>query len=340
MSGGVDSSVAAALLQRQGCHCRGMFMITHDQAHAGQSDARQVADQLGIQLHVLDLRHDFREIIDYFLREYQAGRTPNPCVYCNRRIKFGRLWDYARDHGAEYIATGHYACIEPDSGQSVLYESQNTAKDQSYVLSMIPRDVLKHIKLPLSSFVKDETRRMAAELDLHIEQKPDSQEICFIPDDNHIGLLEQLCPELCRTGDVVDMDGQVLGQHEGIHRFTIGQRRGLGIALGEPAYVVRIDPENNTVVLGPREALMHKTLYAGRVNWQMDIPTEPFEAKVKIRYNHRGSPGTVFPEKDSVRIEFHEPVSAITPGQAAVMYIQSAGRWRVAGGGWINGFSD
>ncbi|MBN1817498.1 MAG: tRNA 2-thiouridine(34) synthase MnmA [Sedimentisphaerales bacterium] len=338
MSGGVDSSVAAALLQQQGYHCSGLFMITNDQAQANQSDAQKVAEQLGIELHVLDLRGEFERIIRYFCDEYAAGRTPNPCVYCNRYIKFGLLWDFARERGADRIVTGHYARILYENGAAGLYEATNPQKDQSYVLSMIPRERLEQILLPLGSHAKDQTRTMAFEMRLHIEQKPDSQEICFIPDDNHIGLLEERRPDLVRSGKVVDSSGKILGEHTGLHRFTIGQRRGLGIAMGQPAYVIGLDPQTNTVILGSKEEVMASSLRAVGVNWLIDPPGQTIHGNIKIRYNHPGAPGKISPlgtDANEVQVDFDEPVSAITPGQAAVFYLENDFGRQIAGGGWI-----
>ncbi len=339
MSGGVDSAVAAALLIRQGYDCVGIFMMTNDQASAAEQDARQVADTLGIALHVLDLRDSFTSIIDYFCREYQSGRTPNPCVLCNRTIKFGRLWEYARNHGADFLATGHYARIVQRPDEAALYQADSIAKDQSYVLSMIERAILPHILLPMASMTKPQTRRLAESYGLHINQKPDSQEVCFIPQDDHAAFLCRHCPDLHQTGRVIDPSGKVLGTHDGIHRFTIGQRRGLRIALGHPAYVVRIDPITHTVTLGPKEMLLHRRLRASGVNWLIDPPAESFSGITKIRYNHSGCPARIVlrgDPPDEVLVHFEQPVSAITPGQAAVLYIQDNRGLRVAGGGWID----
>lgn len=337
MSGGVDSSVAACLLLEHGYECTGLFMITNDQSAECRQDAQKVADQLGIQLDVLDLRDIFRQdIIEYFCNEYQAGRTPNPCVYCNRRIKFGLLWDYARQHGARFLATGHYALIEHHQDESLLFEAENTAKDQSYVLSMVRRDILGHILLLHGHRDKHSTRRMAAELGLHIHRKADSQEICFIPDDDYIGLLEQKRPAIACEGDIVDSGGRILGRHKGIHRYTIGQRRGLNIALGYPVYVTKINADDNTVVLGPREELLSNSLTAVNVNWLINPLQEAVKGKVKIRYNHTGSPARIIPAgPDEVNIKFDQPVSSVTPGQAAVMYIENDNKWQVIGAGWI-----
>ncbi len=340
LSGGVDSSTATALLCRKGLDCTGVFMITNDNAQHAQADAETVAEKLKIKLHVLDLRKDFDHILDYFRNEYKKGRTPNPCVFCNKYIKFGKLWDFAQNNGAQFIATGHYARILNQKSDTGLYESADTAKDQSYVLSMVDRSVLPHIILPMSDFSKQQTRQMAAEFGLGTEHKAESQEICFIPNDDYIAVLEQICPELVREGDIIDGSGKVLGRHSGVHRFTIGQRRGLRIAMGKPYYVVKIDAENNTVTLGPKEQLSNRKLKATAVNWLVDEPTSPFRAKVKIRYNNKGAPALVNPQGNKVDIEFDEPVSAITPGQLAAFYIQEHVNSRLIGGGWIDKVGD
>jgi tRNA-specific 2-thiouridylase len=311
-------------------------MMTNDSARHAQADAEAVAKTLGIELHVLDLREDFEQILDYFCSEYRRGRTPNPCVLCNRLIKFGKLWDFARNRGAHSLATGHYARILKHDGDVGLYEAVDAAKDQSYVLAMINKDLLPNIILPMGDYSKEQTRRMAAEFDLGTEHHEESQEICFIPDDDYAAVLEQRCPELARKGDIVDSTGKILGEHSGVHRYTIGQRRGLRVAMGRPYYVTKIDAESNTVTLGPKEEVMHTRLRATRTNWLTEKPASPFRAKVKIRYNDRGASATVVPQENGATVEFDEPASAITPGQLAAFYIQDAGRSRVIGGGWID----
>ncbi len=340
LSGGVDSSTAAALLLEAGFSCAGVFIITNDQSHHAQADAEDVAKRLGIKLYVLDLRSDFERIIDYFCSEYKKGRTPNPCVLCNRLIKFGKLWDFARDNGAQFHATGHYARILKANGQVGLYEAVNVAKDQSYALSMIDRGVLPNIILPMGCYSKGQTREMAAKFGLGTAQKAESQEICFIPDDDYVSMLEQRCPELVREGKIVSSDGNLLGEHSGVHRFTIGQRRGLRVAMGKPYYVARIDAESNTVTLAPKEEVVHRKLWVTGVNWLVDKPASSFRAKVKIRYNDSGASASVFPQGDTAIAEFDEPNLAITPGQLAVFYIEEGGNYRVVGGGWIDKAAD
>ena len=336
LSGGVDSSTATAILQRDGIDCEGVFMITNDSAHHAQSEAEMVAGELGIKLHVLDLRKDFERILDYFYTEYRKGRTPNPCVFCNRLIKFGKLWEFAQNHGARFLATGHYARILNQNNDIGLYEAANPSKDQSYVLAMIQKDMLPNIVLPMGDYSKDQTREMAANFGLRTAQSSESQEICFIPDDDYVAVLEQRCPELIRRGNIVDSSGKVLGEHNGVHRFTIGQRRGLRVAMGKPYYVTKIDAESNTVTLGPKEEVMQNQLRAKNINWLIDEPASLFRAKVKIRYNSKGALATVIPHDDHVIVEFDEPVSAITPGQLAAFYVRGEKNNRLIGGGWID----
>jgi tRNA-specific 2-thiouridylase len=336
LSGGVDSSTATALLQRAGFDCEGVFMITSESARHAQAEAEMVAGELGIKLHVLDLRKDFEQILEYFYTEYRNGRTPNPCIFCNRLIKFGKLWEFTRNHGARFLATGHYARILNHNDNIGLYEAANPSKDQSYVLAMIRKEMLPNIVLPMGDYSKDQTRQMAEKFGLRTAQSTESQEICFIPDDDYVAVLEQRCPELVRRGNIVDSSGKVLGEHNGVHRFTIGQRRGLRVAMGRPYYVTKIDAESNTVTLGPKEEVMQNRLRAVNVNWLIEQPALPFQAKVKIRYNSKGALATVIPKDNHVIVEFGEPVSAVTPGQLAAFYIQEEKNNRLIGGGWID----
>lgn len=339
LSGGVDSSTAAALLLESGFDCAGVFMITCDQMSDAQTDAEEIAERLGIRLYVLDFRRDFEQIFEYFCSEYKNGRTPNPCVQCNRVIKFGKVWDFARDNGAQFLATGHYARILRTDGVVGLYEAVEPAKDQSYVLSMIDKKILPYIIFPMGDYSKSQTRQLASRFGLGTEENSESQEICFIGDD-YVAVLEQRCPEFICKGNIVDKSGQVLGEHSGVHRFTVGQRRGLRVAMGEPYYVTRIDSESNTVTLGPKEEVMHSKLVATGVRWLVQEPKSAFRAKVKIRYNDTGFIATVFPGADKVVVEFDEANCAITPGQLAVFYVQEGQNSRVVGGGWIDRADD
>jgi len=342
LSGGVDSSTSTALLQQDGFDCEGVFMITSDNACSAQTEAEKVAEELGIKLHVLDLRKDFEQILEYFYTEYRHGRTPNPCVLCNRLIKFGKLWQFALNHGARFLATGHYARIVNRNNNIGLYQAANTSKDQSYVLAMIRKEMLPNIVLPMGDYSKGQTREMAAKFGLPTAQSRESQEICFVPDDDYIAVLERRCPELVRRGNIVDSSSKVLGEHNGIHRFTIGQRRGLRVAMGKPYYVTKIDAETNTVTLGPKEEVMRKKLLVTGINWLIDAPAFLFRAMVKIRYNSRGAFATVTPQfgSNSMLVEFDKPVSAITPGQLAAFYVLEEKNHRLIGGGWIDKVAD
>jgi tRNA-specific 2-thiouridylase len=336
LSGGVDSSTAAAILLREGYDCAGLFMITHDQAQKSREMAQLATRQLGIELHVLDVRKDFEQVIEYFCCEYKAGRTPNPCVMCNRIFKFGKLWEFAKSKGADFLATGHYARILPTDDGPGLFRAIDEVKDQSYALAMLDRKMLDHVIFPLGQFTKPQVRDMAQQFGLVTAENDESQEICFIPDNNHVAFLEKLFPEIIKTGKVVGSNGQVLGEHNGIHRFTIGQRRGVRIAMGQPWYVVKVDALTNTVTLGPKTEVMHKKLTASPVNWLIKKPTSPFRAAVKIRYNARPADAVVTPDDPTATVEFNEPVSAITPGQLSVFYIQQTSGMQTAGAGWIN----
>ncbi len=336
LSGGVDSSTAAALLIEQGCDCTGIFMITGSSDKSSPADAQTIAKRLGIKLYILDLRKEFEKVLEYFINEYKSGRTPNPCVYCNRYIKFGTLFEFAKNKGADFFATGHYARILKDgTGESGLYAAADSHKDQSYALAMVDRKTLEQLIFPLGQYSKEQTRTLASRFGLEIQGRKESQEICFIPDDDYAAVLESRCPEIVRKGKIIDSSGRVLGEHNGTHRFTIGQRRGLRVAMGLPYYVTDINADSNTVTLGPKEQLMSTTLRACRVNWLADRPGSPFMANVKIRYNSNAVPAKVIPQANNVTIEFEKKVSAVTPGQLAVFYINNDFGSMVIGGGWI-----
>jgi tRNA-specific 2-thiouridylase len=345
MSGGVDSSVAAYLLKQQGYEVIGLFMRTGVHADEGErahkqgccsaldaGDARRVADRLDIPFYALDFEQDFSRIIDYFADEYLTGRTPNPCVVCNSWLKFGKLWSYGRQLQADFIATGHYARVEHGGGAVELHRAIDSDKDQSYVLYGIRREVLPHLLFPIGGRCKDEVRALARAAGLGVADKPDSVEICFVPGGDHAAAIRQRRPGLAKAGRVVDTDGRVLGEHDGIERFTVGQRKGLGIAGAERRYVLRIVPSENEVVLGRREQLLATGLRASRVNWLAKPPAGPLSCLAKIRYRHAAAPATVTTiPGGGARVAFDEPQSAITPGQAVVFYDGS----RVLGGGWI-----
>jgi tRNA-specific 2-thiouridylase len=385
MSGGVDSSVAAALLQKQGYDCIGVFMrlgndpsdltdadveliacspekrAAHEEEmrkphakapkahHQGccsssdAADARYVAGLLDIPFYALNFQHDFGGIIDYFVREYNRGRTPNPCVRCNEYLKFGKLSRYAKAIGADYVATGHYARIAHDSnGEPQLLRGKDTRKDQSYVLFGVPRDELAHMLLPIGDMEKSNVRQMAEELGLPVFNKPDSQEICFVPDNDYASLVARKSPETVRPGQFVDSSGNAVGDHAGHQHFTIGQRKGIGLAFGYPIYVTGIDPASNTVKLGKKEELLHRSLIAREVNWIVGDPmgpTEPLRCRAKIRYNSEPALATALvTSPDHLAVRFDNPVLAITPGQAVVCYDEHCER--LLGGGWIDTVSE
>ncbi len=354
MSGGVDSSVAAGLLCEQGYDVVGLFMRTGVEAAAAPedpnvrrhqgccsaadaADARFVAGKLGIPFYALDFAEEFDGIIDYFAAEYERGRTPNPCVVCNDKLKFGKLVDYADAVGADFIATGHYACLDRIDREPVLRRAFDRSKDQSYVLFGIQRRLLGRMKLPIGHLNKDQVRDHARRMGLPVADKPDSVEICFVPDQDYARLVRERRPEAFRPGKVVHTDGRVLGQHDGVGRFTIGQRRGLGIAAGHPIYVTSINARDNTVIVGERDALLARGLVAKNCNFLVDVPIGPFEAEVKIRYLHTPAAATVeCLDQTTISVRFEHLQVAVTPGQAAVIYDGDF----VVGGGWIDRATD
>ncbi|MGL4554740.1 MAG: tRNA 2-thiouridine(34) synthase MnmA [Gemmataceae bacterium] len=344
MSGGVDSSVSAHLLKQQGHDVIGLFMRTgvHAEADArpdnkkgccsaiDAGDARRVADRLDIPFYALDFESEFGRIIDYFADEYLAGRTPNPCVVCNSWLKFGRLWQYGRQFDADFIATGHYARMVDGE----LHRAADPDKDQSYVLYGIAREVLPRLLFPLGAMRKPDVRAAAREIGLGaVADKPDSVEICFVPDNDHARLVRERRPGRATAGAFVDEAGAVVGAHDGFERFTVGQRKGLGVATGERRYVLKIVPSRNEVVLGDRDGLLASRLTATGVNWLTDPPAGPLACEVKIRYRHPAAAATVEADGDGARVTFATPQSAVAPGQAVVFYAGT----RVLGGGWIAG---
>ncbi len=351
MSGGVDSSVAACLLREQGYDLVGLFMRTGVEAaahtdgrpHQGccgasdAADARFVAGLLNIPFYALNFADDFDRLIGRFADEYAAGRTPNPCVICNTDLKFGRLFDYADAVGAEFVATGHYARLADRNGEPCLLRAADHSKDQSYVLFGIDRQRLRRLLFPIGDLTKDRVRQEAARLGLPVCQKPDSVEICFAPDRDYARVVRQRRPDSFQPGDVVDRAGRVLGRHAGLANYTIGQRRGLGIAAGSPIYVTRLNVLDNRVTVGPRQDLLRRRFAVSGLNFLADPPDSAIRANVKIRYLHPAAPATVTPNADGrALVTFDEPQSAITPGQAAVFYDGD----RVLGGGWIDCVDD
>ncbi|MBT4524596.1 MAG: tRNA 2-thiouridine(34) synthase MnmA [Phycisphaerae bacterium] len=348
MSGGVDSSVAAALLAKEGHEVVGCFMrlgSVGDQldqevsiGHKGccsitdAHDARHVSAKLGMSFYALDFKEDFSRIIDSFVDEYNAGRTPNPCVRCNDWLKFGKLHDYAKSIGAEFVASGHHAQIKQGEDGAELHMGADAGKDQSYVLFGASRDRIGEMMLPIGHLQKSEVRELAKEFDLPIFNKPDSQEICFVPDDKYANLIAKKTPGSMKRGDVLDASGNVIGQHEGQQKFTIGQRRGLGIALRKPAYVVAKDPVLNTVTIGGEELLNTHAVIAKETNWLIDESETWLPCQAKIRYNTEPTLGKVRAVGELLEVQFDAPQRGGAPGQAVVCYQGT----KVICGGWID----
>ena len=321
MSGGVDSSLTAAILLERGFDVLGITMkLNSDEKNI--LDAQKVCNHLGISHHVADFKEIFRaEVENYFVAEYLRGRTPNPCVRCNLKIKFGALFDFASNLGAEFFSTGHYARIIFEDGRFKLKKAVDVKKDQSYVLYNLTADKLSKILLPLGDFSKVETRILAEKLNLPVAHKPDSQEICFVPDDDYKNFILSREPaaQALKSGEIVDSSGKVLGNHHGVANYTIGQRKGLGIAAPQPLYVTKIDVANKKVVVGTNDNLFTKNLTAHNANWIYKPPL-PKILTAKIRYGAKFSACTVTEEENSLKIIFSEPQRAITPGQSIVFY--------------------
>ena len=333
MSGGVDSSAAALLLQKQGYECAGATLSLCGNETDG---AKRIADGLGMPFYIFDEHELFaREVMDHFVSEYRAGRTPNPCIDCNRCLKFGAFLDRALEMGFDYIATGHYARVGYDeaSGRYRLLRGESRAKDQSYVLYSLTQDQLAHTRLPLGAMHKSETRRIAEKQGFYNADKPDSQDICFVPDGDYAGFIARYTGRDCPAGDFVDESGHVLGRHKGIVHYTVGQRKGLGIAADAPLYVKRIDAAENRVVLSGNDALFSRELMANDFNWIVyDVPPRELRATARVRYHQREQAATVTVFEDGhVHLVFDEPQRAITPGQAVVLYDGDT----VLGGGTI-----
>jgi tRNA-specific 2-thiouridylase len=359
MSGGVDSSVAALLLRQQGYEVIGLFMRSGAETEAtcatagtalpilggpgrrqgccssaDAADARRAADKLDLPFYAVNFQESFDLIKDYFVEEYLAGRTPNPCVMCNNWLKFGKLWQFARQVGAQHIATGHYARLAECPGEEApaLLRGLDAAKDQSYVLFGIDRQILSRVLFPVGEYQKSHIRDLARAAGLQVAEKPDSQEICFVPDQDYTGFVRRRRAERDTSGELVDTAGNVVGSHDGYERFTVGQRRGLGVGFGAPRYVVELRPETRQVVIGTREELACGQLEAGRLNWLVAAPPEVLRCHAQIRYRQRPAAATArLLASERLSVQFDEPQFGVAPGQAVVLYDQD----RVLGGGWI-----
>jgi tRNA-specific 2-thiouridylase len=345
MSGGVDSSVTAALMADQGFEVIGVTLQLYDDGAAkarvgsccaGQdiSDARRVAQDLAIPHYVLDYESKFREsVIDDFVETYAAGETPIPCVRCNQTVKFRDLLGAAKDLGADFLATGHYVRrVDGDDGPE-LHQGADPSRDQSYFLFATTREQLSFLRFPLGEMDKTETREIADRFGLKVAAKPDSQDICFVPDGDYARTIERLMPEAAAPGDIVHVNGRVLGRHKGIIHYTVGQRRGLGLGGGDPLYVVRLEPEKNRVIVGENEALAVTKFHVRDLNWlTADAPTGPIRGEVKVRSTRPTVSGTIAATDDGgAWVELDQPEYGVAPGQACVVYRGT----RVLGGGWI-----
>lgn len=340
LSGGVDSSVAACLLKEAGYEVLGVTMETWREEGEDCSelarDAGKVAEYLGISHQVVDFREKFKcAVVDPFMEAYRRGKTPNPCVICNRKVKWEALYSYARSQGADYLATGHYARIARlENGRYALRTSATAAKDQTYALYGLTQEQLSRTLMPVGIYEKDQIRAIAREKGIPVAEKPDSQEICFIPDHDHASFIENYTGKESKPGNFVDLKGNVIGRHKGITHYTVGQRKGLNLAMGHPVFVTALRPETNEVVIGDSQDVFTSTVRCNRLNWMAvdGLHGRETRVKAKIRYNHGGAMCTIREiENGEVECRFDEPVRAAAPGQAVVFYENGY----VVGGGTI-----
>jgi tRNA-specific 2-thiouridylase len=353
MSGGVDSSVVAGMLHADGYEVIGITLQLYDHGAAvrktgsccaGQDidDARRVCETLDIPHYVLDYESRFREaVIDDFADSYLAGETPIPCVACNQTVKFADLLKTARDLGADVLATGHYIRSRPAGAHRALFRPADADRDQSYFLFATTQEQVDFLRFPLGDLTKDRTRELAAEMGLEVANKPDSQDICFVPNGNYADVIMKLRPNSALAGDIVHIDGRVLGRHAGILHFTIGQRKGLGVATGEPLYVVKLDARSRRVIVGPREALDTRTVHLREMNWLGETPLDAISADglpvmARVRSTRPPSPARLFYESGATRVELPDGEAGVAPGQACVLYDGEGAGARVLGGGFID----
>ncbi|MDO5546525.1 MAG: tRNA 2-thiouridine(34) synthase MnmA [Eubacteriales bacterium] len=342
MSGGVDSSVAAYLMLRQGFECTGVTMRLYDSPTEDSTccslddveDARAVAARLGIRHYTFNFKDDFdRQVVQKFVSSYERGLTPNPCIDCNRYLKFDRLLRRAQELGCQWVVSGHYARIRQENGRYLLYKAADRAKDQTYFLACLDQEQLSHIQFPLGDLTKVQVRKIAEEMGFVNARKRDSQDICFVPDGDYGAFLQRYTGKTYPEGDFLNLQGQVVGRHRGAACYTKGQRKGLGLAMGEPVYVCAKDMASNTVTVGPNAALYSPSLRANDWNWYpFETLTQPMYVTAKTRHSQFEQPATVYPEENGfARVEFDEPQRAVTPGQAVVLYDGDM----VVGGGTI-----
>ena len=342
MSGGVDSSVAAAILKKKGYDVIGITMRFWNEENRccrtqDLEDAKHISHLLKIPHYTVSFDKPFKkQVVDYFVKEYCRGRTPNPCAVCNPVIKFGKLLEKTTELNARYLATGHYAIIShhKETERYILRRGKERGKDQSYFLARLPQNILNRILFPVGTYPKNKIRQLAERLNLPVAKKKESQEVCFIPDGNLSNFIREFTGKSFEQGEIIDQSGTVFGTHQGIIGYTIGQRKGLGIATGKPVYVTKINPANNTIIIGPDENLYHKTFTATGIHWFLPKePRIPIQIKARIRYTHRPKSAQITPlGNNSVKVTFKKSQRAITPGQLAVFYDHDI----VVGSAWID----